>query len=93
MGVGSTLYAALRRLCVAQSLRRVVAGGRLWGYHEHAENLTPEAYVERVLGGELVDRVLASQVKAGFAVRGILVGYLRDPRSCDYATLLEWVRP
>lgn len=93
MGVGSTLYAALRRLCVAQSLRRVVAGGRLWGYHDHAGNLTPEAYVERVLRGELVDRVLASQVKAGFAVRGILVGYLRDPRSCDYATLLEWVRP
>jgi ribosomal protein S18 acetylase RimI-like enzyme len=93
MGVGSTLYASLRRLCVAQGLRRVVAGGRLWGYHEHAGRLTPDAYVERVLRGELVDRVLASQVKAGFAVRGILIGYLRDPRSCDYATLLEWVRP
>ena len=22
-------------------------------------------------------------------MRGLLVGYLRDPRSCDYATLLE----
>jgi ribosomal protein S18 acetylase RimI-like enzyme len=93
MGVGSTLYAALRRLCVTQALSRVVAGGRLWGYHEHAGRLTPAEYVEGVLRGELVDRVLASQVKAGFAVRGILVGYLRDPRSCDYATLLEWVRP
>jgi GNAT superfamily N-acetyltransferase len=92
-GVGGTLYAALRRLCIAHSLRRVVAGGRLWGYHVHAERMTPEEYVDRVLRGELVDRVLGSQVKAGFAVRGILVGYLRDPRSRDYATLLEWVRP
>jgi hypothetical protein len=91
--VGSTLYAALRRLCVAQSLRRVVAGGRLWGYHAHADRMTPEEYVDRVIRGELVDRVLGSQIKAGFAVRGILVGYLRDPRSCDYATLLEWVAP
>jgi ribosomal protein S18 acetylase RimI-like enzyme len=91
--VGSTLYAALRRLCIGQSLRRVVAGGRLWGYHAHADRMTPEEYVARVTRGELVDRVLGSQIKAGFAVRGILVGYLRDPRSCDYATLLEWVRP
>jgi hypothetical protein len=91
--VGSTLYAALRRLCIGQSLRRVVAGGRLWGYHAHADRLTPEEYVDRVKRGELVDRVLGSQLKAGFAVRGILAGYLRDPRSCDYATLLEWVRP
>jgi hypothetical protein len=91
--VGITLYAALRRLCVSQSLRRVVAGGRLWGYHAHADRMTPEEYVQRVARGELVDRVLGSQLKAGFAVRGILVGYLRDPRSCDYATLLEWIAP
>jgi GNAT superfamily N-acetyltransferase len=92
-GVGNALYAALRRLCVTQSLRRVVAGGRLWGYHAHADRMPPEEYVAKVLRGELVDRVLGSQVKAGFAVRGILVGYLRDPRSRDYATLLEWVAP
>ncbi len=90
MGVGSTLYAALRRLCVGHALRRIVAGGRLWGYHAHADRMTPEEYVERVLRGELVDRVLGSQLKAGYVVRGILAGYLRDPRSCDYATLLEW---
>jgi GNAT superfamily N-acetyltransferase len=89
-GVGETLYAALRNLCVSLDLKRVVAGGRLWGYHEYADRLTPEEYVARVLRGELRDRVLGSQLKAGFTVRGILVGYLRDPRSRDYATLLEW---
>jgi hypothetical protein len=52
--------------------------------------MTPEEYVARVLRGELRDRVLGSQIKAGFAVRGVLAGYLRDPRSRDCATLLEW---
>jgi GNAT superfamily N-acetyltransferase len=92
-GVGDSLYAALRSLCTSLGLRRVVAGGRLWGYHEYADRLTPEEYVARVLRGEIRDRVLGSQRKAGFEVRGILVGYLRDPRSRDYATLLEWRRP
>jgi ribosomal protein S18 acetylase RimI-like enzyme len=91
--VGHTLYGALWGLCAALGLRRVVAGGRLWGYHEHAEAMTPQEYVERVVRGEIRDRVLGSQLKAGFEVRGILVGYLADPRSRDYATLLEWVRP
>jgi ribosomal protein S18 acetylase RimI-like enzyme len=92
-GVGQALYAALRRLCVTLDLRRIVAGGRLWGYHEHAARMTPEEYVGRVLRGEMRDRVLGSQLKAGFAVRGVLIGYLRDPRSHDCATLLEWLRP
>jgi ribosomal protein S18 acetylase RimI-like enzyme len=92
-GVGDALYAALRGLCVDLRLRRVVAGGRLWGYHDHADRMTPHEYVARVLRGELRDRVLGSQTKAGFEVRGILVNYLRDPRSLDYATLLEWRAP
>jgi GNAT superfamily N-acetyltransferase len=91
--VSESLYAALRDTCGTLGLRRVVAGGRLWGYHEYAEEMTPGEYVDEVLQGRIRDRVLGSQLKAGFAVRGILVGYLRDPRSRDYATLLEWVRP
>lgn len=92
-GVGDALYGALRDLCVALGLRRVVAGGRLWGYHEYADRLTPQEYVEGVVRGEIRDRVLGSQLKAGLRVRGILKGYLKDPRSEDYATLLEWVAP
>jgi GNAT superfamily N-acetyltransferase len=92
-GIGSLLYAGMQKLCVQLRLKRVVAGGRLWGYREHADTMSPEAYVRGVLRGEMRDRVLGSQVKAGFAVRGVLPGYLKDPRSCDYATLLEWVNP
>jgi GNAT superfamily N-acetyltransferase len=91
--VGEALYGALRGTCVSLGLRRVVAGGRLWGYHEYAGVMTAQEYVDAALRGDIRDRVLGSQLKAGFAVRGLLVGYLRDPRSRDYATLLEWVKP
>jgi GNAT superfamily N-acetyltransferase len=91
-GVGPTLYAGLRDLCAQFRLRRIVAGGRLWGYHEYADRLWPEEYVQRVIDGELHDRVLSSQLRAGYRVRGILNEYLQDPRSRNYATLLEWTR-
>jgi GNAT superfamily N-acetyltransferase len=92
-GVSEALYAALRDTCAKLGLRRIVAGGRLWGYHEYAGTMTAEEYVESALRGDVRDRVLGSQLKAGFVVRGILIGYLRDPRSRDYATLLEWLKP
>jgi GNAT superfamily N-acetyltransferase len=92
-GIGSLLYGGLQKLCVKLRLKRVVGGGRLWGYREHADRVSPEAYVASVQRGELRDRVLGSQIKAGFSVRGVLPHYLKDPRSCDYATLLEWVSP
>jgi GNAT superfamily N-acetyltransferase len=89
-GVGGALYAALFSLCNELGLARVVAGGRLWGYHEYASQMTADEYARRVAAGQIRDRVLRSQLKAGFALRGILPGYLRDPRSGDFATLLEW---
>jgi hypothetical protein len=91
-GVSAALYAALGDLRDRLRLERVVGGGRMWGYHEYALRMTPEAYVREVLAGRVRDRVLGSQVRAGFAVRGVLPGYLHDPRSCNYATLIVWDR-
>jgi GNAT superfamily N-acetyltransferase len=92
-GVGTALYDALRALCRSLGLARIVAGGRLWGYHAVAHERTPDEYVAEVVAGTRVDRVLGSQLKAGFEVRGILPSYLPDPKSCDFASLLEWVNP
>jgi GNAT superfamily N-acetyltransferase len=89
-GVARTLYDALFSLCRQKNLARVVAGGRLWGYFEHERQLSPGEYVARVMRGELRDKVLTSQLRAGFEVRGILPGYLDDPRSRSFATLLVW---
>jgi GNAT superfamily N-acetyltransferase len=91
-GVGRVLYGALFDLCRARRLRRVVAGGRLYDYSEHA-SLTPKDYVARVVQGEIKDRVLVSQLRAGFSVRGLLPNYLHDWRSQHWATLLVWENP
>ena len=42
-GVGRALYDALFTLCRELHLKRVVAGGRLYDYDEHAEKMTPHA--------------------------------------------------
>lgn len=90
MGVGVVLYDALKDICRERGLRRIVAGGRLWSYHEVATRMTPEAYVAAVMRGERKDRVLGSQLRAGFTVRGIMREYLHDWKSASFATLLDW---
>jgi GNAT superfamily N-acetyltransferase len=90
-GVARALYQELFALCVRRACERVVAGGRLWGFHD--AGITPERYVADVIEGKRKDRVLQSQLRAGFHVRGILKGYLHDWRSGHHASLLEWVSP
>lgn len=92
-GVGRVLYQALFELCRRLELARVVAGGRLYGYCDHADVLSAQEYVRRVVRGEISDRVLVSQLRAGFAIRGLMPNYLHDWRSRHWATLLEWVNP
>jgi len=92
-GVGAALYEARRRLCRQLNLRRILAGGRISGYSQHADKLTPEAYIQRVKDGELRDNVLSFQLKHGFVVRGILHNYIVDPLSHNLASLIEWRNP
>ncbi len=92
-GVGAALYEARRQLCRDLNLRRILAGGRLALYSEHADHDSPEAYVERVRAGEIKDPVLSFQLREGFSVRGILQNYITDPQSLNYASLIEWLNP
>lgn len=89
-GVGAALYGALFALCERKRLARVVAGGRLWGYHELADRMTPVAYAAEVASGLRSDRVLTPQLRVGFELRGILPGYLDDWRSRANASHLVW---
>jgi GNAT superfamily N-acetyltransferase len=52
-GVGAALYEARRQLCQRLNKRRILAGGRLWNYSEHADKMSPEEYAQRVVSGEL----------------------------------------
>lgn len=92
-GVGAALYQVRRDLCQKLNRRRILAGGRLWGYADHADQMTPEEYAARVVNGELRDPVLSFQLREGFVVRGVMPHYLRDARSHNYASLIEWLNP
>ncbi len=91
-GTGGALY-ALFALCKRKKLARVAAGGRLYGYIDVAKEVSAADYVEQVLRGERKDRVLTSQLRAGFIVKDVLSNYLDDWRSGSFATLLVWKNP
>ncbi len=55
--------------------------------------MSPEEYVEKVKTGELKDLVLSFQLREGFEVRSVMKNYLRDPRSHNHASLIEWTNP
>lgn len=92
-GVGAALYEARRELCRRLNLRRILAGGRLWNYSDYKDQFTPEEYAQRVVAGEIRDLVLSFQLREGFVLRGILTNYLRDRRSNNFASLIEWLNP
>lgn len=93
-GVGHLLYEARRRLCRAMNLKRIIAGGRLPGYLEHAAHMSPEEYARRVIWGDIHDPVLGFQLGEGFDYCGILHGYLpTDPDSIGNAALIVWLNP
>lgn len=92
-GVGAALYEARRQLCRRLNKRRILAGGRLWGYQEHAKQMSSHEYAQRVVDGELRDLVLSFQLSQGFHLRGVMPNYLRDARSHNFASLIEWLNP
>ena len=93
LGIGGALYEARRELCRRLNKRRILAGGRLWNYHEHADKMSPQEYAYQVAAGELKDLVLSFQLREGFVLRGVMPHYLNDPKSHNHASLIEWLNP
>lgn len=92
LGVASRLYEARKALAIRKNLKRIIGGGRLFNYCEHAE-MTPYDYVMKVKEGEIQEPVLMFQLSNGFEFIKILPNYLRDARSLNYATFIEWKNP
>ena len=92
MRVGHELYEGRRQLCQDLNLRRIIACGRLPGYHAHADAMTAEQYAKKVLWGDFVDPVLSFQLREGFRYCGIMEGYIpEDQESCGHAALIVWL--
>jgi len=91
MRIGRRLYEARQELARRMNLRRIMVGGRLPGYEEHAESMSVQDYVTKVQRTELYDPVLTFQLSNGFAVKRVVRDYLpSDDASHGYAILLEW---
>lgn len=92
--IGRRLYEERRKLCKKFNLKSIIFGGRIPNYHQYADRMTAEEYVEQVKDQHIYDPVLVFQLINGFEIRGVLPGYLKeDNASLQYATLLEWKNP
>ncbi len=92
-GVGSLLYQARMGIVKRLNRRGIVAGGLIPGYAEHKALLSPQAYADKVVAGELYDSTLSFQLNRGFEVRGLLRDYIEDAASDNWATLIVWDNP
>jgi ribosomal protein S18 acetylase RimI-like enzyme len=93
MDIGKLLMQSMYERVVNDKLDRVLGGGRMPGYHKHAVQLTPEAYVEKVVAGEIKDPVITFLLRCGRTPVCIVPNYLDDKDSHDYALLMEWKNP
>jgi GNAT superfamily N-acetyltransferase len=92
--LGHALYEARRRLCKTLNLRRVIACGRLPGYHLVADQMPVDLYARKVLWGDITDPVLSFQLREGFRFCGIMKNYIADDHeSRGYASLIVWLNP
>jgi GNAT superfamily N-acetyltransferase len=93
LGIATMLYDARKDLAVKLNLRRIIAGGRLFNYCEYAEKMSAQMYAEKVVSGEIQDLVLSFQLKNGFKFIKVLPNYMRDARSLNNASFIEWTNP
>ena len=93
LGVATKLYAARQELAIKLNLRRIIAGGRLFNYCEYSKEFSPIDYVARVKRREIKEPVLSFHLRNHFKFIKILPNYMKDPRSLNYATFIEWKNP
>ena len=91
--VGSHFYEARKQIIKQRGLKRLPTGGRIPGYTEVAQSMSPQEYVAEVVRGRRKDPTLSFQLTNAFIVLDVIPEYLEDPDSRGYATLLERLNP
>jgi predicted amidohydrolase/ribosomal protein S18 acetylase RimI-like enzyme len=85
------LYNVRKQLAREKNLMRIVVGGRIPGYGQHAATMSVREYLDAVLNKTLFDPVLTTQLSNGFVLKRLIPGYLtEDNASGGYAAFLEW---
>ena len=89
--LGRRLYDYRKELCEKMNLEGIVFGGRIPGYHEVQDQMSPKEYIDKVKTREIHDPVLNFQLSNDFHAIKVLKGYLQgDEESGEYAVLLKW---
>lgn len=93
LGLGKWLMQSMYETVVALRLERLLGGGRMPGYHKHADTLSVEQYVNKVVTGELRDPVITFLMRCGRTPVVAIENYLDDEDSLNYCLLMEWRNP
>jgi GNAT superfamily N-acetyltransferase len=93
LGLGKWLMFSMYDVVVHLRLERLLGGGRMPGYHRHANDLSPEQYIDTVVSGDLKDPVITFLLHCGRTPVKVVADYLEDEESCNYGTLMEWKNP
>lgn len=90
--LGRRLYDARKELVEQLNLKRMIVGGRIPGYKDVQDLMTPQEYIRTVANKENHDPILSFQLANDFHVRRVVRGYLpEDSESNAYAVLLQWI--
>ncbi|OBZ17390.1 GNAT family N-acetyltransferase [Bacillus sp. FJAT-26390] len=92
-GIGKWLMQSMYETVVQLGLRRLLGGGRMPGYGAHAHEISPEAYLDKVMHGEWNDPVITFLLRCGRVPIGIAHHYLEDEQSHNCAAIMEWRNP
>ncbi|WP_308634318.1 GNAT family N-acetyltransferase [Paenibacillus silvisoli] len=92
-GIGKWLMQSMYEVVVHSRLSRLLGGGRMPGYHLHADSVSAEDYLTGVTTGEYNDPVISFLLRCGRMPVGVMPHYLEDEESCNYAALMEWKNP
>ena len=93
LDLGKLLMQSMFERVIEDRLERVLGGGRMSGYHRHADVHSPESYVEAVVAGELRDPVISFLLRCGRTPVALVPNYLEDEESLNYGLLMEWRNP
>ena len=89
--LGRRLYDARKELCETLNLKSILFGGRIPGYGQYSEEMTPAVYIQKVKENEIHDPVLSFQLSNDFHIKKILKNYIpKDTQSDAYGVLMEW---
>ncbi len=89
-GLSKELYKARQEMCKILGLKGQITVGMTIGYGKFKNQLSIEAYCEKLKNDELTDPTVSAQKKAGFIWIRPIFNYLTDPEAGNASILMYY---